>query len=166
MSDRLFGMILILMILCAMIWLAKKTRELSEEEDGQDDFAFLTVREQIAAAKETSDALGEAEQLITDMQECTPDDVIIMRIEWVGHDDEEHGMELYCDGSNTAAECLAEIGEREAHELEQLLSRQCAILSGHKRSRQSCRQSYGFVRGEESDDVDEALRGMRRGDPC
>jgi hypothetical protein len=75
-------------------------------------------------------------------------------------------MELYCDGSNTAAECLAEIGEREAHELEQLLSRQCAILSGHKRSRQSCRQSYGFVRGEESGDVDEALHGMRRGDPC
>ena len=166
MSDRLFGMILILMILCAMIWLAKKTRELAEEEDGQDDFAYLTVREQIAAAKETSDALGEAEQLITDMQECTPDDVIIMRIEWVGHDDEEHEMELYCDGSTTAAECLAEIGEREAHELEQLLSRQCAVLSGHKRSRQSCRQRYGFARGEEGDDVDEALRGMRRGDPC
>ena len=166
MSDRLFGMILILMILCAMIWLAKKTRELSEEEDGQDDFAYLTVREQIAAAKETSDALGEAEQLITDMQECTPDDVIIMRIEWVGHDDEEHEMELYCDGSNTAAECLAEIGEREAHELEQLLSRQCAILSGHKRSRQSCRQRYGFARGEESGDVDESLRGMRGADLC
>lgn len=166
MSDRLFGLILILMILCAMIWLAKKTRELEEEQGEPDDFAFLTVREQIAEAKATSDALGEAEQLITDMQECTPDDVIIMRIEWVGHDDEEHEMELYCDGSNTAAECLAEIGEREAHELEQLLSRQCAILSGHKRSRQSCRQSYGFVRGEESGDVDEALHGMRRGDPC
>lgn len=166
MSDKLFGMVLILMILCTMIWLAKKTRELAEEEDGQDDFAYLTVREQIAEAKETSDALGEAEQLITDMQECTPDDVIIMRIEWIGHDDEEHEMELYCDGSNTAAECLAEIGEREAHELEQLLSRQCAILSGHKRSRQSCRQRYVFARGEESDDVDEALHGMRRGDPC
>lgn len=166
MSDRLFGMILILMILCTMIWLAKKTRELAEEQDEPDDFAYLTVREQIAEAKATSDALGEAEQLITDMQECTPDDVIIMRIEWVGHDDEEHEMELYCDGSNTAAECLAEIGEREAHELEQLLSRQCAVLSGNKRRRQSSRQSYSFVRGEESGDVDEALHGMRRGDPC
>lgn len=165
MSDRLFGMILILMILCAMIWLAKKTRELSEEEDGQDDFAYLTVREQIAEAKATSDALGEAEQLITDMQECTPDDVIIMRIEWVGHDDEEHEMELYCDGSNTAAECFAEIGEREAHELEQLLSRQCAVLSGHQRRRQSSRRSYAAARGEE-DDVDEALRGMRGADIC
>lgn len=165
MNDRLFGMILILMILCTMIWLAKKTRELSEEEDGQDDFAYLTVREQIAEAKATSDALGEAEQLITDMQECTPDDVIIMRIEWVGHDDEEHEMELYCDGSNTAAECLAEIGEREAHELEQLLSRQCAILSGNKRRRQSSRRSYAAERGEE-DDVDEALRGMRGADLC
>lgn len=165
MSDRLFGMILILMILCAMIWLAKKTRELAGEEDGQDDFAFLTVREQIAEAKATSDALGEAEQLITDMQECTPDDVIIMRIEWVGHDDEEHEMELYCDGSNTAAECLAEIGEREAHELEQLLSRQCAILSGHKRRRQSSRRSYAAARGEEGD-VDETLRGMRGADLC
>lgn len=165
MSDRLFGMILILMILCAMMWLAKKTRELTEEQDEPDDFAYLTVREQIAEAKATSDALGEAEQLITDMQECTPDDVIIMRIEWVGHDDEEHEMELYCDGSNTAAECLAEIGEREAHELEQLLSRQCAILSGHKRSRQSSRRSYAAARGED-DDVDEALRGMRHADLC
>lgn len=166
MSDRLFGMILILMILCTMIWLAKKTRELAEEQDEPDDFAYLTVREQIAGAKATSDALGEAEQLITDMQECTPDDVIVMRIEWVGHDDEEHEMELYCDGINTAAECFAEIGEREAHELEQLLSRQCAILSGHKRSRQSCRQSFDFVRGEDSGDVDEVLRRVRRGDPC
>ena len=165
MSDRLFGMILILMILCVMIWLSKKTRELAEEQDDSDDFAYLTVREQIAEAKATSDALGEAEQLITDMQECTPDDVIIMRIEWIGHDDEEHEMELYCDGSNTAAECFAEIGEREAHELEQILSRQCAVLSGHKRSRQSSRRSYAAARGEE-DDVDEALRGMRGADLC
>lgn len=165
MSDKLFGMVLILMILCTMIWLAKKTRELAEEQDEPDDFAYLTVREQIAEAKATSDALGEAEQLITDMQECTPDDVIIMRIEWIGHDDEEHEMELYCDGSNTAAECLAEIGEREAHELEQLLSRQCAILSGSKRRRQSSRRSYAAARGEE-DDVDEALRGMRGADLC
>lgn len=166
MDDKLMGFFIIMALVCAMMWLAKKTRELAEEQEEPDDFAYLTVREQIAEAKATSDALGEAEQLITDMQECTPDDVIIMRIEWVGHDDEEHGMELYCDGINTAAECLAEIGEREAHELEQLLSRQCAILSGHKRSRQSCRQSFVFVRGEESGDVDEALHGMRRGDPC
>ena len=159
------GFFVIMALVCLMMWLAKKTRELAEEQDEPDDFAYLTVREQIAEAKATSDALGEAEQLITDMQECTPDDVIIMRIEWVGHDDEEHGMELYCDGSNTAAECLAEIGEREAHELEQLLSRQCAILSGNKRRRQSSRRSYAAARGEE-DDVDEALRGMRGADLC
>lgn len=165
MDDKLMGFFVIMALVCAMMWLARKTRELAEEQDEPDDFAYLTVREQIAEAKATSDALGEAEQLITDMQDCTPDDVIIMRIEWVGHDDEEHGMELYCDGSNTAAECLAEIGEREAHELEQLLSRQCAILSGHKRRRQSSRRSYAAARGEE-DDVDETLRGMRGADLC
>ena len=165
MDDKLMGFFVIMALVCAMMWLARKTRELAGEDEDADDFAYLTVREQIAEAKATSDALGEAEQLITDMQGCTPDDVIIMRIEWVGHDDEAHGMELYCDGSNTAAECLAEIGEREAHELEQLLSRQCAILSGNKRRRQSSRRSYAAARGEE-DDVDEALRGMRGADLC
>ncbi len=164
MDDKLLGFFIIMAIVCSMMWLARKTRELADEQDEPDDFAYLTVREQIAEAKATSDALGEAEQLITDMQECTPDDVIIMRIEWVGHDAEEHMMELYCNGSNTSAECFAEIGEREAHDLEQLLSRQCAILSGHKRSGKNCGRNYAFSRGEGSADADEVLHGMRHGD--
>ena len=77
MNDKLIGFFVIMALVCLMMWLAKKTQELAEEDDEPDDFAYLTVREQIAEAKATSDALGEAEQLITDMQECTPDDVII-----------------------------------------------------------------------------------------
>lgn len=139
MTEKL-GILYFLLILTGVIRLAVKAARRADPEE-PDNFEYLTVREQIAEAKATSDALGEAEQLITDMQESTADDVIVLHIEWLGRDDAQHSLDLCCDGDNTASECMAEIGEREAYELRQLLARQCAVLSDCGRHRQNHRQN-------------------------
>lgn len=161
MSDMIGGVYLVVLLIGGLIWLSRKARAADDDPDPADDFALLTVREQIAEAKATSDALDQAEQLITDMAECSEDDVLVVRLEWIGHDAEKHLLELYCDGINTAAECLSEIGEREAHDLQAILSRQCAILADGGRHRQNCLQSSGFLRGEDAND--EVMSAVRRG---
>lgn len=139
MAEKL-GILYFVLILIGAIRLFIRAARKEQQEDA-DDFAYLTVREQLAEAQATSDALGEAEQLITDMQESCEDDVMILHIDWIGRDDEQHTLELYCDGSDTASECMTEIAEREVHDLQIILARQCAMLAEEGRHRQNHRQN-------------------------
>ena len=130
-----------------------------EEEEEPDDFEYLTVREQIAAAKTVSDKIGDLEQLRTDLTESTPDDVLSVRIEWIGRDNTAHTYDLICTGYDTASECLAEAAARESHLLRQELAKQCAAL---ERSTQNDTQNSTKPRGEW--DLDQAMRGLREDD--
>ena len=76
-----------------------------------------------------SDAIGEMEQLQTDLAACSEDCMIILHIAWIGIDDQEHEYDLYCDGLNIASEDMAEIAAAEAHALRQDLQAQCRQLA-------------------------------------
>lgn len=153
----------IIMFFCWLIWKAIHPPDGEDdaevENDNEDDFEYLTVREQLAAAQETSYAIGELEQLITDMQESTEDDLMILHIEWVGRDNSAHAIDLFCDGVNTASECMIEIGDREAHDLRATLAYQCSVLSSGTRSRKNSRKNDSRFIGE--DEIAETVSTMR-----
>ena len=146
------------LLLCAVILMIYKRRREEPEED-DDGFSYLTVREQIALANQTAQEIGTAEQLITDMEESTCSDIIIVHLEWIGRDAAKHEMHLQCDGINTATECIIAISEREVNDLKDELAHQCAVLSEEGRSRQHRRQNAAAQEGEGS--VDEAVYGLR-----
>jgi hypothetical protein len=142
----------ILLVIAVYVWAFWKFThqpETAEEEEEETDFEFLTVREQIAAAKETADSLGDMEQLLTDMQLCSEDDVLVLHLEWVGRDNEHHAYDLYCNGSDTATECVAEIAAREAHDIRGTLAYQCSTLANNARSRKNSRKNDGETIGED-----------------
>ena len=146
------------LLLCAVILMIyKRRREEPEEED--DGFSYLTVREQIALANQTAQEIGTAEQLITDMEESTCSDIIIVHLEWIGRDAAKHEMHLQCDGINTATECIIAISEREVNDLKDELAHQCAVLSDAGRNRRNGRRNAGYQRGGES--VDETVSMLR-----
>lgn len=140
----------------------RRKEEPEEPEPETDDFAFLTVREQLAAANTVADKIGEMEQLQTDLTECTPDDLLTIHIEWIGRDNECHAYDLLCNGSDTASESLAAAAARESHMLRRVLSRQCAVLSGIGRSTQNDMQNDDKPEGEWY--LDEAMHRLRRRD--
>lgn len=144
-------------ILYLIRW-SRARRENENELEDDSDFAYLSVREQLAIASKTADSIAEAEQLITDMQESAADDIIIMHIEWLGRDDQMHDISVSCDGINTATDCLISIGEREIHDLKSDLAHQCAILSSTGRSSRNCGQNE---QKEGSDEYDETLHNLR-----
>ena len=146
------------LLLCAVILMFYRQHKHPPEDD-EDDFTYLTVREQIAIANQTAEEIATAEQLITDMQESTQDDVMVLHIEWIGRDAQRHEMDLHCSGEDTATECIIQIAEREVHELKNALAHQCAVLSEEGRSRQHRRQNAAAQEGEGS--VDEAVYGLR-----
>jgi hypothetical protein len=135
-----------------MLRKARQADELPEPEEEPEpetaDFAFLTVREQLAAANTVADKISDMEQLQTDLTESTPDDLLTVRLEWIGRDNERHCYDLLCSGADTASECLAAAAARESHMLRRVLSRQCAMLSGHKRSTQNRTQNDYKPEGE------------------
>lgn len=128
-----------------------------DPEDEPDDFEFLTVREQIAAVKCTSDQLGDLEQLRTDMDMCNADDVSVVHLEWLGRDNAKHEYDLFCTGDNTATDCLKLITEREIHDLRSILAFQCVTLTERVRSRKNDRKNIADMIGDESD----AIQTMR-----
>lgn len=137
-----------------------KREEEQEEEDEPPDFEYLTVREQLATAKATSDALGDMEQLITDMETCSEDNIKVIHIEWLGEDDKNHSYDLYADGSNTVTECIEAIAEREQAELRRTLAYQCSVLSKHTRSMKNCAKNYAGNAAGEGSDIGKTVRDL------
>lgn len=107
--------------------------EPAEDDGGAYDFELLTRREQLATAKETADAINDLEQLQTDIDCSTADDVLMIHCEWIGRDGQKREMQLYCDGMNTSSEGMSAIAEREIHELRQALAYQCGVLAKENR---------------------------------
>ena len=105
----------------------KQSRYEADEEAAEYD--YLTVREQIAQAKAMSDALGDMEQLQTDIAASNDDCMIVIHLAWIGIDNQEHEYDLYCDGMDIASENMAEIAAAEAHCLRQDLQTQCRQLA-------------------------------------
>ena len=149
----------ILLVLLALLFVPIRRADTAEEQpEERTDFDFLSVREQLAAAHETADQIGGMEQLLTDIEESCEDDVIILHIEWVGRDDVQHEYDLYCDGEDTASECMAEIAEREIHDLREALAYQCVVLSERGRHRQNHRQNDTDPAGDCYDEILSAVR--------
>lgn len=149
----------ILLSMFVLLFVRKRNDTAAEPPEERTDFDYLSVREQIAAAKETADQVGDMEQLLTDLAESCEDDVIILHIEWVGRDDMQHEYDLYCGGLDTASECMTEIAEREVHDLREALAYQCAVLSERGRHRQNHRQNDFDAIGDEA--YDQAVRAVR-----
>lgn len=122
---------------------ASEAEPASEEEEPEQetDFEYLTVREQLAAANAVSESISDMEQLRTDLAACSPDDLLGVRITWLGTDGREHQYDIMCNGEDTASECLDSIAARESYELRALLSHQCAVLARGTRSTQNCTQN-------------------------
>lgn len=154
-SQDLNAVFLILIIATTMFILVKKFRRRIHG----DDFEYLTVREQLAIANETADVISELEQLQTDVQESHANDVMVLHMEWTGRDNERHAVDLFCDGKNTISECMAEISERQIHDLKNELAYQCAVLSDQARRRHKRRQYVQYAEGEGT--VDEAVSALR-----
>lgn len=163
MSQWIGGLYLVALIALMFYWILFKRTPADSDQTQDDDFSYLTIREQLAAAQETSDALGEAEQLITDMAESDEDDIMVLHLEWIGRDNAAHEMSLYCDGVNTASECMTAIADRAVCELRQTLSRQCRMLKTAGRHRPNGRQNGSAAAGEEDDPDDETLSMLRHG---
>lgn len=134
----------------AMQRAARKWYEPPDEEPDEepDDFDLATVSEKFEIAHETNEALNGMEQLLTDLDTCTTDRQTVVQIRWFGEDGADHTHDLYCDGMNTATECLREIAEREAHDLRKLLAYQCQTLAGATRGRKISGKNNRKARGE------------------
>ncbi|MBO7275333.1 MAG: hypothetical protein J6V15_03050 [Clostridia bacterium] len=140
-------------------------RQEPEEEEPEEEptaFEYLTVREQIAAAKTLSDKIGEMEQLQTDLVESTPDDLLCVHLEWIGRDGAAHAYDLMCSGSDTASDGLTAAAERESYMLRGTLSRQCATLSAATQRTQNGTQNEWECKGEWCDG--EAVHNVRGSD--
>lgn len=154
------GMVYFFLLIVLIVYLVMR-RQPQKQEEPDNDFAYLTVREQLAAASQTADMIAEAEQLIADMEESNADDILVLHIEWLGRDDQMHELSLNCDGINTATACMTEIGEREINDLKNDLAQQCAVLSEHGRSRQNRRHYGRNPEGEGSESIDEVVSTLR-----
>ena len=131
-----------------------------ESEEPESGFAFLTVREQLAAANTVADKIGEMEQLQTDIAESTPEDLLTVHMEWIGRDNKQHAYDLLCTGTDTASESLTAAAERESYMLREVLSRQCSALSGAERRTQNETQNEEKPEGEWW--RDKAMHSVRR----
>ena len=140
--DGALGIVYLFLLIAAVVYLTKRNRHVDEDSEQEDDFEYLTVREQLAIANRTADSIAEAEQLVTDMQESAAEDIMMLHIEWIGRDDRRHEISFGCDGYNTAT----------AH--------QCAVLSERGRSRRNRVQIDADRRGE-AIEVDETLHALR-----
>lgn len=140
----------------SILWLAvmaaifaKAVRRLSNpEEEEASDFDLMTVAEKFEVAKRTSDDLHGMEQLLTDMDTCSDDRQAVIQLSWLGDDNTVHTYDLYCDGTNTATECMRAIAERETNDLRAALAYQCDALASATRHRKNRRQNDAETIGE------------------
>lgn len=158
--DGALGIVYLFLLIAAVVYLTKRNRHADEDSEQEDDFEYLTVREQLAIANRTADSIAEAEQLITDMQESAVEDVMVLHIAWLGRDNKRHTIALDCNGCNTSTECMIQISEREIHDLKNDLAHQCAVLSERGRNRLNRVQIDADRRGE-AIQIDETLHALR-----
>ncbi len=125
----------IILKICKTILRREPEPEEPEIEDDAD-YRLLTIREQAEAARITADTIGDVEDLLTDLQTCDGDHVIILQIGWIGSTG-DHKIDIMCDGLNTASVCMEQIMEREVRDRKIALSRQCSELARRTRSRQN-----------------------------
>lgn len=157
--DGALGIFYLFLLIAAVVYLVKRSRHAEDETEPDDDFEYLTVREQLAIANQTADSIAEAEQLITDMQESAVEDVMVLHIAWLGRDNMQHTIALDCNGCNTSTECMIQISEREISDLKNDLAKQIAILSDRGRRRLNRRQNGAEQKGEGS--IDEIVSALR-----
>lgn len=112
------------------------------------EFDLASVSEKFEIAKRTNDSLHSMEQLITDLDTCDEERQVVIQISWLGEDDEPHAEAIFCDGTNTATECMREIAEREAYDLRNALAYQCSALANCTRHRKNSRQNDYAAIGE------------------
>lgn len=133
-------------LIAALIVREIRNRSAADPDPPEDpdpaDYPLLTVRERARIAKESADKIAEIEDLITELQMCGEDHIKIVRINWISEGG-EHEIDIPCDGSNTASECMEAIMEREVHDLRTALSRQCAELAHATRRAQNGAQKGG-----------------------
>lgn len=110
-------------------------REPEQEPEPEEscDYRLLTIREQAEEARIMADTIGDVEDLITDLQTCSGEHLVSIRISWVGGTGEHH-VDIMCDGINTASCCMEQIMEREIRDRKLALSRQCRALARGTRS--------------------------------
>lgn len=114
------------------VWKSKQTEK--------SEFDLATVNEKFEIAKRTNDSLHNMEQLITDLDICNAERQIVIQITWLGEDEETHAEDIFCNGTNTATECMKAIAEREAYDLRRALAYQCDVLARCTRHRKNSRQ--------------------------
>ena len=136
-----------ILYIAGLIWLIYKAAR-PEPKEESSDFDLASVNEKFEIAKRTNDSLHSMEQLITDLEICDTERQIVIQITWLGEDDTTHAENIYCDGQNTATECMKEIAEREAHDLRNALAYQCNALARCTRSRKNSRQNDYAAIGE------------------
>lgn len=133
-----------------VVWLIYKLIQGAQDEfdvvddngdDDADEFDLLTVSEKFEVAKQTNDSLHGMEQLATDLDLCSDESIKVIEISWVGDDGENHKYDLYCDGTNTATECMRDIAQRETYDLRRVLSYQCNALAKATRHRKNGRKN-------------------------
>lgn len=119
----------------------------------QSEFDLVTVNEKFEIAKRTNDSLHNMEQLITELDICSAERQIVIQIAWLGEDEETHAEDIFCNGKNTATECMKAIAEREAYDLRNALAYQCEALAKCTRHRKNGRQNDYTAIGEWLDEA-------------
>lgn len=127
------------------VWKSKQTEK--------SEFDLATVNEKFEIAKRTNDSLHNMEQLITDLDICNAERQIVIQITWLGEDEETHAEDIFCNGTNTATECMKAIAEREAYDLRRALAYQCDVLARCTRHRKNGRQNDYTAIGEWLDEA-------------
>lgn len=144
--GAVFAMIFSLVAGWAIMRAVSKWHE--QPDDDAADFDLATVTEKMEIAHETNTALNDMEELITELDASNADRQTVVQIRWLGDDGENHKHDLYCDGMNTATECLRAIAERETHDLRKALSYQCSVLAHYTRQRKNGGKNEKKARGE------------------
>lgn len=136
------GTVALILYFSAIAWIIYKfgTRKQDGENTESNEFDLASVKEKFEIAKRTNDSLHSMEQLLTDLDTCDDERQIVIQISWLGEDDETHEEDIYCNGTNTATECMREIAEREAFDLRNALAYQCSALAFCTRRRKNNRQ--------------------------
>lgn len=141
--ENLIACLFIAGLLYVTYKLALSATQQEEPEEEVNDFDLLTVTEKVKVAKETSADIEQMEQMLTDLDLCNDYAPQIIRIEWQSVDGTNHAYDIYCDGDNTATECMRDIAERECDDLRQTLAYQCGQLAKvTRRSRNSAQNGY------------------------
>ena len=110
-------------------------------------FDYLTFNEKFLEVQNSSMRLQAIEQLKEDVTSCSPDNQLPITLSWSSPaDGEQHEYDIYCDGLNTATECILDIIDREEHETQFCLSRQCERLSSTARGSISDEEILDAVR--------------------